>query len=90
MPCFLLAPCATHALATPTPAACTHTHLWPSLLFAASELEPQLQHSAALVQDAERRVADKQRAFNLLHADFAKQKAEAAEAADKAAQLQTQ
>lgn len=42
------------------------------------------------MQDAERRVADKQRAFNLLHADFVKQKAEAAEAVEATVQLQHQ
>jgi hypothetical protein len=53
-----------------------------------SDLERQLQHQEQLVLDAERRVADKQRAFNLLHADFAKQKADAAEAAEAVADLQ--
>jgi hypothetical protein len=51
-------------------------------------LERQLQHKDQLIQDAERRVADKQRAYNLLYADFAKQKAEAAEAVEAASQLQ--
>lgn len=55
-----------------------------------SDLERQLQHKQALVQDAERRVADKQRAFNLLHADFAKQKAEAVEAVEVMQKLQKQ
>ena len=53
-----------------------------------SDLERQLQHKEQLIQDAERRVADKQRAYNLLYADFAKQKAEAAEAVEAASQLQ--
>jgi hypothetical protein len=59
-------------------------------LVAPSELERQLQHKDQLVQDAERRVADKQRAYNLLYADFAKQKAEAADAVEAAAKLQQQ
>jgi hypothetical protein len=42
------------------------------------------------VQDAERRVADKQRAYNLLYADCAKQKAEVADAVEAAAKLQQQ
>jgi hypothetical protein len=53
-------------------------------------LDRQLQHKDQLVQDAERRVADKQRAYNLLYADFAKQKAEAAEAVEAAARVQQQ
>lgn len=53
-----------------------------------SDLERQLQQKDQLIQDAERRVADKQRAYNLLYADFAKQKAEAAEAVEAASQLQ--
>jgi len=55
-----------------------------------SDLERQLQCKDQLVQDAERRVADKQRAFNLLHADFVKQKADAAEAIEATAKLQQQ
>lgn len=42
------------------------------------------------MQDAERRVADKQRAYNLLHADFANKKVEAAEALGRAERLATQ
>jgi hypothetical protein len=53
-------------------------------------LKRQLEDRQQLVQDAERRVADKQRAYNLLHADFAKQKSEAAEMSHKAEQLQQQ
>lgn len=55
-----------------------------------SDLGRQLQQKDSLVQDAERRVADKQRAYNLLYADFAKQKAEAAEAVEAAARVQQQ
>lgn len=57
---------------------------------ARSDLQRQLQVKDQLVQDAERRVADKQRGYNLLYADFAKQKAEAADAVEAAAQLQQQ
>ena len=55
-----------------------------------SDLHRQLQHKDQLVQDAELRVADKQRAYNLLHADFVKQKAEAADAVEAAQRLQQQ
>jgi hypothetical protein len=61
-----------------------HTHT------ACRELRVQLQARDQAVQDAERRVADKQRAFNLLHADFAKQKAEVVEAEQRVQQLHTQ
>jgi hypothetical protein len=62
--------------------------LWCAV--ACSDLQRQLQLKDQLVQDAERRVADKQRGYNLLYADFAKQKAEAADAVEAAAQLQQQ
>jgi hypothetical protein len=55
------------------------------LLAACRELQRQLEAKEQLVQDAERRMADKQRAYNLLHADFVKQKAAAAEAEQRAA-----
>lgn len=58
--------------------------------FAPSDLERQLQHKDQLAQDTERRVADKQRAYNLLYADSAKQKAEAADAVEAATKLQQQ
>jgi hypothetical protein len=51
---------------------------------ACRELQRQLECKGQLVQDAERRMADKQRAYNLLHADFVKQKATAAEAEQQA------
>ncbi|WIA38455.1 hypothetical protein OEZ86_001779 [Tetradesmus obliquus] len=49
------------------------------------ELQRELKGKEQLVQDADLRVADKQRAYNLLHADFVKQKATAAEAEQRAA-----
>eukprot|EP00775_Hariotina_reticulata_P005424 gene5424-5657_t len=55
-----------------------------------ADLKRQLEERHQLVQDADRRVADKQRAYNLLHADFVKQKAEAAEMMQKAEQLHQQ
>jgi hypothetical protein len=55
---------------------------------ACRELQRQLEDKEQLVQDAERRVADKQRAYNLLHADFVKQKATAAEAEQMAAETE--
>eukprot|EP00878_Enallax_costatus_P040982 GHUV01047408.1.p1 GENE.GHUV01047408.1~~GHUV01047408.1.p1 ORF type:complete len:161 (+),score=76.25 GHUV01047408.1:209-691(+) len=55
---------------------------------AMSDLQQQIQQRDQLVQDADRRIADKQRAYNLLHADFANQKAEAAEAVSTAAELE--
>eukprot|EP00879_Flechtneria_rotunda_P030370 GHRR01032995.1.p1 GENE.GHRR01032995.1~~GHRR01032995.1.p1 ORF type:complete len:259 (+),score=126.93 GHRR01032995.1:126-902(+) len=55
-----------------------------------SDLHKQVDNQVQLVWEAERRMADRQRAYNLLNADFAKQKAEAAEMAEKASQLQQQ
>lgn len=57
---------------------------------AARSLRAQLDTSAQAVLDAERRVADKQRAFNLLQADFAKQKADAAVATLQAVDLRAE
>lgn len=62
---------------------CCASAAW--ILAACRELQRQLEGKEQLVQDAERRVADKQRAYNLLHADFVKQKATAAEAEQRAA-----
>lgn len=80
----------------PTCSISTIAQLWGSrccpllccALLSCSDMERQLQNKDQLIQDAERRVADKQRAYNLLYADFAKQKAEAAEAVEAAVQLQ--
>jgi hypothetical protein len=58
------------------------------LAAACRELQYQLEVKGQLVQDAERRVADKQRAYNLLHADFVKQKATAAEAEQQAVEAE--
>lgn len=54
------------------------------------DLLQQIQLKDQLIQDADRRVADKQRAYNLLHADLVNQKAEAAEAVAAAAELHKQ
>lgn len=51
-----------------------------------SELHQAQEASRVAVADAERRVADKQRAFNLLHADCAKHKADAQDAEERAAE----